>query len=138
MSTSTVTLTGWKAVAAIVLVLGFVGFKWVTARQALDTQGRQVLTEWIAGELRRPILADTTRGLAERGQAVLAAGNVRIRSMSGRGSLDDLVVKVELEPSADLPAGTELIRYYSMEYSRISGWRYRADSSALSYYLSIF
>ena len=110
MSTKTMTLTGWKAAAGLVLVVGFVGFRWVSARQALDTEGRQVLEEWIAGELRRPILADTTRALEDRGQAVLAAGNVRIRSMSARGPLDDLVVKVELEPSADLPAGTELIR----------------------------
>ena len=138
MSTNTVTLTGWKAVAAIVLVLGFVGFRWVTARDALDTEGRQVLEEWIAGELLRPILADTARSLEDRGQAALGASKVSIRAMSGRGSLDDLVVKVELEPSDDLPAGTELIRYYRMEYSSLTGWRHRGNSTALSYYLSIF
>ena len=138
MSTKTVTLTGWKAVAAIVVVLGFVGFRMVTARRALDTEGRQVLEEWIAGELIRPILADSARALEERGEAVLAASKVRIRSMSGHGSLDDLVVKVELEPSADLPPGTELVRYYRMEYSSITGWRHRGYASAVSYYLSIF
>ena len=138
MSTPTVTLTGWKAVPVIFLVVGFVGFRFYTARQALDTEGRQVLEEWIAGELQRPILADTSRSLEERGQAVLDASNVRIRAMSARGSLEDLVVKVELEPSADLPAGTELVRYYRMEYSSITGWRHRADATALSYYLSIF
>ena len=68
----------------------------------------------------------------------LATANVRIRSLSGRGSLDDLVVKVELEPSADLPPGTELVRYYRMEYSSITGWRHRGDATALSYYLSLF
>ena len=138
MSDKSVTLTGWKAVAAIVLVAGFVGFRWYTAREALDTAGREYLEEWIAMELARPLLADTTTSLEERGQAVLAATKVRIRSMSGRGPLDDLVVKVELEPSSDLPAGTELVRYYRLEYSTIMGWRHRADATALSYYLSIF
>jgi hypothetical protein len=138
MSTPTVTLTGWKAVAVLVLVAGFVGFRWMTARDALNTEGRDYLEEWIALELQRPILADTTRALEERGEAVLAAANVQIRAMSGHGSLDDLVVKVELEPSADLPAGTELVRYYRMEYSSITGWTHRGDATALSYYLSIF
>lgn len=138
MKTNTVTLTGWKAVAAIAVVLGFVGFRMVTARQALDTQGREVLEAWIAGELMRPALADTTMGLEARGAEVLAAAGVRIRSMSGWGSLDDLVVKVELDPTGDLPSGTELTRYYRMEYSSLTGWRHRGNSTALSYYLSIF
>ena len=138
MSTNTVTLTGWKAVAVLVLVAGFIGFRWMTARDALNTEGREYLEQWIALELQRPILADTARDLQERGEAVLGAANVQIRAMSGHGSLDDLVVKVELEPSSDLPPATELVRYYRLRYSSITGWTHRADASALSYYLSIF
>jgi hypothetical protein len=119
MSANTVTLTGWKAIPVIILLVGFVGFRMYTARQSLDTEGRQALEEWIALELQRPILADMSLSLEERGEAVLA-------------------VKVELEPSDDLPAGTELVRYYRMEYSSITGWRHRADAAALSYYLHIF
>ena len=138
MSTQTVTLTGWKAVAAIVLVLGFVGFRFYTTRQALDTDGRQYLEEWISMELRGPLLADTTTSLEERGAAVLGAGNVTIRSLTGFGSSDDLVVKVELEPNSELPPGTELVRYYRLEYGMLTGWTHRADASALMYYMAIF
>ena len=58
--------------------------------------------------------------------------------MRARGPLDDLVVRIELEPGDHLPAGTELVRYYRMEYSTISGWRYRSDASAFAFYTELF
>jgi hypothetical protein len=137
MANPTVRLTGWKAVAVLVLLLGFVGFRWVTARSALDSQGREALEQWIALELQRPMLADTTGDPADRAQDLLSAGKVRIRSMSAHGPLDNMVVRVELEPSADLPAGTELTRYYRMQYSSLTGWRHRGNATALSWYLAI-
>ena len=48
------------------------------------------------------------------------------------------MVKVELEPSPDLPPGTELIRYYRMEYSSLTGWRHRGNTTVVSYYLALF
>lgn len=137
MSTK-ITLTGWRAVAALVVVVGFIGFRYVTARKALDADGRQVLEEWIALEFQRHLLADTALSLEERGQAVLGAGNVTIRSMSARGTLARTVVKVELEPSEGLPSGTELVRYYRMSYSRITGWVHRGTASVVSYHLALF
>ena len=97
-----------------VLVVGAAGYRMVTARTTLDTQGRQALEEWVAGEFRRPLLSDESLSLEERGQAVLAAGEVKIRSTRARGPLDDLVARIELEPGDHLPAGTELVRYYRM------------------------
>jgi|AP95_1055475.scaffolds.fasta_scaffold02490_2 hypothetical protein len=73
MSNKGVTLTGWKAVPVILLVVGFAGFRWFTARDALDTAGREYMEQWIAMELSGPLLSDETMSLEERGQAVLAA-----------------------------------------------------------------
>jgi len=137
-STKTVTLTGWKAVVAIVAVLGFTGFRLVTARQTLDTEGREALQVWVAGDVMRPALNDTSLSLEERGATAIAATKVQIRSISGLGPLDDFVVKVELEPAPDLPAGTELTRYYRMQYSSITGWTPLGSTTSLGYYLAIF
>ena len=126
------TFTGGKAVAVLLLFVAFSGYRWMSARDALNSEGRQYLEEWIALELQRPILADTTRSVGERGEAVLAAGNVRIRSMSSMGPLGDMVVKVELEPSPDLPPGTELVRYYRLEYGTFTGWQHRGNLHARS------
>jgi hypothetical protein len=62
-----ITLTGWRAVAALVVVVGFIGFRYVTARKALDAEGKQVLEEWVALELQRPLPADRALSLEERG-----------------------------------------------------------------------
>ncbi len=138
MSPRTMKITGWKAVPILLLVVGFGGYRFVTARQALDTQGREELEMWISGELIRPMLADSTTSLAERGEAILGASQVEIRKLSALGTLDDLVVRVELEPDDVLPPGTELVRYYRMSYSIVTGWRHRGPASALRYYLAVF
>ena len=138
MSAKTMKITGWKAIPLIIVVVGFGIFRFVSARQALDTQGREALEDWIAGELIRPMLADSTTPLAERGEAILGAVQVEIRGLSAVGSLEDMVVRVELEPNEAYPPGTELVRYYRMTHSLVTGWRHRADASALTYYLAIF
>jgi hypothetical protein len=49
MSSQSIQLTGWKAVVVGVLVVGAAGYRMVTARTTLDTQGRQALEQWVAG-----------------------------------------------------------------------------------------
>jgi len=135
---STVKLTGWKAVVVLVAVVGFGVFRFLTARQELTGEGRGVLESWIAGELIRPRLSDRSMAVEEKEEAILGASGVRIRSLKARSSLDDMVFRVELEPSPDYPPGTELTRYYRMTYSTISGWRHRGPTSALGYHLALF
>jgi len=67
----TFTLTGWKAVALLVALASVGAYRFTRARTALEGQGREALEAWIVGELQRPLLADTTLGLAEKGQALL-------------------------------------------------------------------
>ncbi len=138
MPGKTVTLTGWKAVLVLVIVVGAVGFRVVTARAKLDTQGRAALEAWVQGEMIRPILGDTTRSLAERGAAIVKASSVTIRSLAVRGPLDDAVVRAELAPSPSLPPGTDLVRYYRMRYSEITGWTHYGRATVLSWYLAAF
>jgi hypothetical protein len=138
MSSQSIQLRDWKAVVVGVLVVGAAGYRMVTARTTLDTQGRQALEEWVAGEIRRPLLDEESLSLEEKGQAVLAAGGVRIRSKRAKESLDDLVVRIDLEPGDHLPAGTELVRYYRMEYSTITGWRHRSDASWFAFHTKLF
>jgi len=136
MPEKNVTLTGWKAVIVLIVVAGVVVFRVTTARARLDTQGRAALEAWVQGEMIRPILADTTRPLAERGAAIAEASSVTIRSLAVRGPLDNAVVRVELAPNPALPPGTDLVRYYRMQYSEITGWTHRGRATALNWYLS--
>jgi hypothetical protein len=132
------TLSGWKAVPVLVVLVGVAVFRVTTARDKLDTQGRAALETWVQQEMVRPILADTTRSLAERGTAALEASSVSIRSLAVRGPLNNAVVRVELAASPSLPPGTELIRYYRMRYTAISGWTHRGRATVLNWYLAAF
>jgi hypothetical protein len=138
MSGTTTTLTGWKAMLVLVVLAGVVVFRVATVRAKLDTQGRAALETWVRNGLIRPILADTTRSLQERGDAVLEASSVTIRSLAVRGRLNNAVVRVELAPSPALPPGTELVQYYRMRYSTILGWRPLNKTSKLAWYVAAF
>jgi hypothetical protein len=136
MPGKSVTFSGWKAVVVLAVVAGAVAFRVVTARSRLDTQGRAALERWVQGELIRPIVADTTKPLAERAAAIEEASAVRIRSLAVRGPLRDAVVRVELAPGPALPPGTDLVRYYHAQYSDITGWRHHGNATAVDWYLA--
>lgn len=138
MSQSGIQLTGWKAVAVLVVVLGFGAFRYVTARQSLQGQGREALEEWVRLEVQREILAEEGEPGVEMATALVEAEEIRIQELSGRGSLDDMVVRVLLEPHPALPGEPGLTRYYRMSWSRTAGWRHRGDASALAYHLALF
>lgn len=138
MAGTTVTVSGWKAVLVLIVVVGAVGFRVMTARAKLDTQGRAALEQWVQGELIRPILADTAKPLADRAAAIQQASAVKIRSLSVRGPLSNAVVRVELAPSPALPPGSDLVRYYRAQYSDFTGWRHHGDATVISWYLAAF
>lgn len=132
------TLTGWKAVAFLVAVAAFVVFRTVSARTLLDAQAQETLEVWIRGDVIRLLQADSTLSPTERGQAMVDAFDVSIRSVAARGPLDDTVVKVELDPNPAFPPEFDLVRYYRMRYSVFLGWTYERDSKALLWHLALF
>lgn len=131
-------LRGWKAVVVLLAVVAFVGFRYVTARATLGTEGSEVLRQWVAAEYQRYHLARTDLTDEERAPFLLAADSVRFQAISGRGSPDDMVVRVEIAATPAHPPGTPRVRYYRMEHSPVTGWHHRGNASALSYHLAIF
>jgi len=138
MTTTTVTLRGWRAVVALVIVVGVLGLRMSAARARLDTEGREALRAWVVGEVQRGLLADTTLGLEERGSALVQASTIEIESLEARGSLDDTVVRVRLAPHAAYPPDAEMVRYYRMHFSEITGWTYYGRATVVSWYLALF
>ncbi len=86
----------------------------------------------------RPILADSTRSLLERGVAIVGASSVTIREIAVRGPLDGAVARIELAPNPAFPPGTDLVRYYRVRYSEITGWTHAGRANVLSWYLAAF
>jgi hypothetical protein len=136
MSEKTVTLSGWKLVVGLIVVGGVALFRLTTAQTKLDTQGRAALERWVQAELIRPIVADKTQSLAQQGAALEQASSVTIRSLAVRGPLSDAVMRVELAPSPALAPGTDLVRYYLVRYSVVSGWIHRGRTNVLRWDLA--
>jgi len=135
--TATFKLTGWKALALLVVLVALGAYRFTRAHVALEGKGRETLEAWIVGEIQRPLLADTTLPLAEKGAALLeASGAVTIRKLDAHGPLDDVHVRVELEPAPALPPGFALVRYYRMRYSSLTGWMHKGRSDAVLYWLA--
>lgn len=130
------TITGWKAVVVLVALVAVGGFRVTTGHAKLDAKARSALTLWVQSEMIRPILADTTRSLAEKGAAALQASSVSVRSLAARGPLSNAVVRAELAPNPAFPPGTKLVRYYRMRYSQSSGWTLRGKATAVDWYLA--
>lgn len=136
MAAKTVKLSGWKLLLALIVVGGVAGYRVVTARAKLDTQGRAALTHWVQAEVVRPILADTSKSLEDQAAALEQASDVTIKSLAVRGPLRHAVVRVELNPSPALPPGTPLVRYYRVHYTDGIGWFHDGDTTALRWDLA--
>ncbi|MDX1571122.1 MAG: hypothetical protein R3200_11595 [Xanthomonadales bacterium] len=133
-----VKLTGWQAVAAIVVVVLFGGYRLLYAGSTLETEGKAAIEEWIANEYQRYHLKRTDLSQEEQASLLIDAADVKIESLSARGGPSDTVVRVEIAPNRAHPPDMSYTQYYRMEFSNLQGWHSVRDSTALSYYLTLF
>ena len=129
-------LTGWKGLIAALVVVGFLGFRYVTAVQALDTDGRKAISEWVASEYQRYHLARVDISDEEKAALLLKTQSVTLVSLEARGRPERMAVRVEIAPNAAHPPGTPYVRYFNLEYSITAGWRHKGDITALQYHLT--
>ena len=129
-------LTGWKGLLAALVVLGFLGFRYVTAVQALDTDGRDAIRAWLASEYQRYHLARTDLGDEDKAALLLKSERINFVSLDARGRPERMAVRVEIEPNAAHPPGTPYVRYFNLEYSIAVGWRHKGNISAMQYHLT--
>ncbi len=131
-------LTGGKAIVVALLALGALGFKYVTALSTLDSEGAAVLQRWISAEYQRHNLQRVGLNDEQRAELLLSLQTLRLRDVAARGTPDDLIVRVEIEPHPAQPPGAELIRYFRMRHSVVSGWLTPERAYAHNYYLKLF
>lgn len=133
-------MTGWKAVLVILALVGFAGFRMVSARSALDTDGTEELSMWLRAEYAsrymRNIDAETIT--PEQVESLLALDRITFPSIRGNGTPSDMVVRVEIEIDGQPPPDGRSVRYWRMEHSMITGWRMVREANVLLYYLNVF
>ena len=135
MSSKEFKLKGAPALVVLALIVAFAGFRLVGARQTLDTDGREVLRQWISAEYIRYHLDRSDLSDEDRASILLAADTVNF-AVSARGRPSRTIVRVEIEPGRAHPPEAPTVRYYRMSYSTITGWRHDGHTTAVGYYLA--
>ena len=138
MSQSQFKLTGIKAVIAIVAVLGFLGYRFVSATSTIETDAAEELAFWLRGEYTSAYMADDPTGDEALAERLLALEDIRFPEMSARGTPADMILRVKIEVGGVPPPFGDEVRYFQMEYSQLTQWRMRRELTKWSYYLKLF
>ena len=138
MSEIKLRFTGFKAVIVILALGGFVGFRFVSAKASIETDAAQELKTWLQAEYASRYLADNPEPTEHTAGDVLALSNIDFIEITGRGALDDMVVRVRIRVDGSGPRYGKEIRYFLMEHFLVTGWSYRREVTKLSYYLNFF
>jgi uncharacterized protein (UPF0333 family) len=131
-------LTGAKAIIAIIVVVAFVGFRYVSAASSIETDAASELQLWLRAEYTRGLLAEYPEPNEEMAQRALALDNINFVEINGRGTPDDMVVRVRIRVDGGPPPYGNEVRYFRMEYSQLTKWRLMRETMKWSYYLNLF
>lgn len=142
-------LKGWPAVIAIfAVVICFVGYQFylhddLSKNPQLRKNLEINLSHEIAGSIHTDVSAARNAmktGNNEKAEAIakgLLERKVTIDDLAMKGGADDIIIRAEYTvhgPDKDI-AKTGYFRY---SHSPITGWRYRRETTAFSWYLKLF
>ena len=139
-------ITGWKAVAVLIVIVAFAVYRYQGARETLPTDGADELKLWLTSEyiseglpgLEQAIEADDSAAVDALANEILSRDRVTFRSINAHGALDDVVVRVDIRVDAGPPPVGDQVRYFRMSYSTITGWMTDYETTAVAYWLNIF
>jgi hypothetical protein len=140
-------LRGWKALAALGLVLAFFGIRIWWRFQTVDENGRAALTEYLLKEYQGRGQRDVMERLEayKAGQPVqplpeLKPMNIEFPSISalgtGKYTYRRMVVKVSITVDGGPPPQGNSTRYFYLNHSGDS-WTVSGEASSFSYYASL-
>ncbi|MGD2215440.1 MAG: hypothetical protein PVJ64_01735 [Gemmatimonadales bacterium] len=137
-------LKGWKAVAALAVIVVVLVAMFRAERSTLETEAADELRVWIRSDYLSSGLHGvdpaqlTEEELQAKGEELLTLSDVEFTSIGARGRGDDIVVRVEIQVAGGEPPDGKPVRYFKMSHSTVTGWRVRRETTALSYYLKLF
>ncbi len=140
-------LKGWAAVPFILLVLGFVGYRAVSARSSLDGQAGEQIKLHLRGvyasgnldELRTAHAEGRSEGVQQGIDKILDLNSIELETIGVKGSTEDeIVVKCRVTVAGLAPPDGKPIRYYRLKHQVAFGWKVDREVSAWSYYGKLF
>jgi anti-sigma-K factor RskA len=146
MSEVKIRVTGWKAIVVLLVVAAFVGYRYYAVQTTLETAGADELRFWLSAEymaqglpgLEEAVESGDAVAAEEQARELVARDRVEFTEMGARGAPDDLVVRVRIRVDGRTPPDGREVRYFRMRHSTVTGWRMRAETTKLGYYLALF
>jgi hypothetical protein len=145
MGESRIELTGWKAIVAVVLILGVTGYRIYSRFPTVNDDGREALRAWLVKDytgrgvkdLARRV-ADYRAGLPDRPVAVPAVEpRVEFVSLSAHGWRDAMVVRSEISVDGGPPPDSQPVRYLFLTTKVEGGWMVLSESDSFRYYTAL-
>lgn len=135
-------LKGWKAVPALIVIVGLGVFRWNSQNATLETDGVERVENWLVAEATREALPELQRAntipSSDLGQLAedLQENRFAVVSVKRHGRGSRIVARVEVRHEAH--PGKSNVRYFKMSHSLATGWRVQRETSQWDYYLSLF
>jgi hypothetical protein len=132
-------LTGWKAVAFLILAGVFIIGKNMWTQS--DTQGAiEAIKPWLKGEYSRYYLdrmRSNAMSMEEGGARIVETGenlDVKVTAMTGSARP---VVCVKISVAGEKPPVGKDERCFRMRHSALIGWSYDRETDSVGYYLEM-
>ncbi len=131
-------LTGAKAIVAILLVAAFMGYRFFSATSTIETDAAEELRFSLSGQYASRLMAEKPQPTEETARRALALDNIQFSEINGRGTPSDMIVRVRILVDGSPPPDGRSVRYFRMEYSQLTKWRYVRETTAFAYHLNFF
>ena len=142
---ATIKLTGGKAVAAMVVVVGIVAFQLMSQSSTVGTEAADQVKIQLASDYTRFALPEIQRAAQSasvsmddvtKHVATVSPDNIEIVSIRTRGSGDGIVARVVVKVGGKTPPDGRSIRYFRLRHSVLTGWMVNGPTTPMSYYLA--
>ncbi len=144
MAEKTIELSGKSGLAAVFVVLAFVGFRFMTFDKNTDPKLREAVMAELRNELGGALQRKLNESDADRDYEELSeladADNITIYSIY----VSEPVLsysnnqKAILKVTFRLPGASKETRYYQFSHSLIGGWQYETTALSYQYYSNFF
>ena len=138
-----VQLSGWKAIAGIVVVLGLVGGTMALRIRPVDDAMREAIRVYLLNEYSGRGRKDVTRLLAESRQGLpveplpeVAPRDVQLPSLAARGKMGGLatIVRAEITVDGGAPPDGRAVRYLRVSRGLEGAWIVDGESDSFRYF----
>lgn len=135
-------LTGWKAIAGLLVLLAIAGIRLAVRFPAVPDEGRDAIHSWLVDDYEGvgtkalvKIASDYQAGLPiNLPERPAVPPQVEFVSLAAHGSRDAMIVRVEVSVNGAMPPDDRPVRYLYLARKFGGGWMVKSETSELGYY----